>query len=60
MYFNDISAANEIKKAPTPMIAKMKGRRVKNFNAQKWDKISTTVMTKAVLKKVSYKTSLFF
>lgn len=47
-YFKDTEAIEKIVKSSTPKEAKAVGRSVKNFNAEKWDKVSPYYMTKAV------------
>ena len=53
IYFGDYSAFIEILNAPTPAEAKKIGRRVKNFDQEKWNKVSYDIMYNIVYAKFS-------
>ena len=47
-FFDDEDSVQKILTAPTPKDAKAIGRRVRNFNSEKWDRISDTEMSRAL------------
>ena len=57
-YFKDIEILEEILKAETPEKAKKLGRKVKNFDAEKWSKVCFDKMYDAVYAKFSQNNDL--
>jgi len=51
MYFNDIEMADKILNTPIPGKAKALGRKVKNFNDEKWSAVSYLIMINVNLEK---------
>jgi ribA/ribD-fused uncharacterized protein len=51
--FNDPAMEEEILRAPSPAIAKQLGRKVKNFDAAKWDAEKFSIVVKGNLLKFS-------
>jgi len=51
MYFNDMDSAKKILKTPDPKAAKRLGRGVKDFDADKWSKVSEVYMWNAIYYK---------
>lgn len=52
-FFNDEKAAEAIKEAYHPSVAKMLGRGVEHFNDEAWDEVKYDAMHKAVYSKFS-------
>ena len=57
-YFKDMEILEEILKAETPEKAKKLGRKVKNFDAEKWSKVCFDKMYDAVYAKFSQNNGL--
>ena len=57
-YFKDMEILEEILKAETPEKAKKLGRKVKNFDAEKWSKVCFDKMYDAVYAKFSQNNDL--
>ena len=57
-YFKDVEILEEILKAETPEKAKKLGRKVKNFDAEKWSKVCFDKMDDAVYAKFSQNNDL--
>ena len=57
-YFKDMEILEEILKAETPEQAKKLGRKVKNFDAEKWSKVCFDKMYDAVYAKFSQNNDL--
>ena len=57
-YFKDMEILEEILKAETPEQAKKLGRKVKNFDAEKWSKVCFDKMYDAVYAKFSQNNGL--
>ena len=57
-YFKDTEILEEILKAETPEKAKKLGRKVKNFDAEKWNKVCFDKMYDAVYAKFSQNSDL--
>lgn len=53
LYFGDYDTADEILHADSPKIAKKLGRKVKNFNADKWKEVSRDFMKQGLRLKFS-------
>lgn len=53
MLFNDVEIAKEIMKSDSPKEQKALGRKVKNFNANKWDNSCIEIVTRILIAKFS-------
>ena len=51
LFFGDKAIAEQILMANTPKLAKAFGRKVKNFNEEKWDKVKCDIMYRNVFEK---------
>lgn len=58
IYFNDYGSLYEIMLADTPREAKAIGRRVRNFNAEEWNKVSFDIMYDIVYQKFAQNKNL--
>lgn len=53
LYFNDEESASKILSEKNPSICKKYGRKVKNFDTEIWNEVSTEVMEDALMMKFS-------
>jgi len=51
LFFNDIETANEILKEIVPAFQKKLGRKVKNFDEKKWDKVKYKIVKNGLREK---------
>lgn len=58
LFFNDYNIAETIKNCLRPEDAKRLGRKIKNFDEDRWNKVSTEIMFQAVYAKFSQLESL--
>ncbi|KAI6191048.1 hypothetical protein M3Y97_00185400 [Aphelenchoides bicaudatus] len=56
--FGDRTAAQKLLRETDPMKAKVIGQNVKNFDKQKWDEVSYTIMKRAIFEKFKQHRSL--